>query len=130
TGELLYANGGHNLPYLVPPGGQPRAVGAGHGGLVLGFTERADYPTERAALPPGGALVLYTDGVTEARDGRGDFFSAGRLEAVLRKASHGAAEEIVRGVVDAVRAFAAGTPQSDDVTALAVRFRGARGGAP
>jgi sigma-B regulation protein RsbU (phosphoserine phosphatase) len=125
TGELQYANGGHNPPYLLSPGGgEPRVLGGKKGGLMLGFMERASFRTDRAVLGPGDVLFLYTDGVTEARNGGGDFFSSGRLEAFLRQASGGAAEEIVRGVVDAVRAFAAGTPQSDDVTALAVRFRG------
>jgi phosphoserine phosphatase RsbU/P len=123
TGELQYANGGHNPPYLLSPGGEPHVLGGEKGGLMLGFTERASYRTERAVLGPGDVLFLYTDGVTEARCG-GAFFSSERLEAFLRQASGGAAEEIVRGVVDAVRTFAAGTPQSDDVTALAVRFRG------
>jgi sigma-B regulation protein RsbU (phosphoserine phosphatase) len=125
TGELQYGNAGHPPPYVLSPGGEVRAPGTDKSGLMLGFLEQAPYATERVALRPGDALFLYTDGVTEARSPGRDLFSPERLEDVLRRAAGRTAEGLVGAVVDAVRAFAAGAPQSDDVTALAVCYRGA-----
>jgi len=67
-------------------------------------------------------VFLYSDGVTEAMDAEGNLFSDFRLEAVL--AAHGRAtpEAVTRAVVDEVRRYAARVPQSDDITAMAVRY--------
>jgi sigma-B regulation protein RsbU (phosphoserine phosphatase) len=124
-GELAYSSAGHNPALLLSAAGGMQRLEPGPGETVLGVIEDVRYRTGRASFAPGDALFIYTDGVTEARDGAGNLFGPARLEAVLR---HGAptAEGLVRAVVDAVREFAAGAPQSDDVTALAVRRPEAR----
>src|SRR2546425_223229 len=75
-------------------------------------------------LRPGDYLFLYTDGVTEARGDGGEMFSDTGLEAALLDADRSSPEALVRGVVDDVRQFASQVPQSDDLTALAVRYDG------
>ena len=69
-------------------------------------------------------VVLYTDGVTEAMDADGALFSDPRLETIL--ATHGGAtpEALTRAVIDEVRRYSASVPQSDDITALALRYHG------
>ena len=67
-------------------------------------------------LQPGDALVVYTDGVTEAFDAAGDMFDEDLLQAYLAQAPRGSAAEIAQGVLGAVRRHAGEHPQSDDIT--------------
>ena len=121
TGELAYCNAGHNPPYLLLHSGAVQALSAPRR-LVLGIDADTPYSTESIFLRPGDGLLLYTDGITEAFNGAGEVFAEARLEACLQQAHGVAPHEIIRRVVRAVRAFAAGTPQSDDLAMLAVRY--------
>jgi serine phosphatase RsbU (regulator of sigma subunit) len=123
TGEFAYSNGGHNPPYVVRGAGGVEPL-AGTGGVVLGVFDDLDYREGRVALRPGDAVFLYTDGVTEAMDAEGNLFSDTRLEAVLTAHGRATPEVVTRAVVDEVRDYAASVPQSDDITAMAVCFRG------
>jgi len=120
SGELLYSNGAHNLPYRIGPGGLEVLPAEREGG-VLGFREHTLYDTVQSKLAPGETLYLYTDGVTEALDGQRQRFGVDRLEAFLLGHTGCPARELVEGSIDAVRRFAGDAPQSDDLTALAVR---------
>jgi sigma-B regulation protein RsbU (phosphoserine phosphatase) len=85
----------------------------------------AGNPIERESIPlsPGDTFVLFSDGVSEAMNANEDFFGEDRLLAHLAASPAAAPAEIVRGTLEAVRAFAAGAPQSDDITVLAVTYR-------
>src|SRR5262245_5670027 len=120
TGEVEYSNGGHNLPYLVSHGQTSPLKNTG--GMVLGFTEDVTYRAEKIVLRAGDGLFLYTDGVTEAMDERGNQFSEHRLAEFLQQANGSSATELIRGAVDQVRRHSAGAPQSDDITALALKY--------
>ena len=74
-------------------------------------------------LNPGDTLFLYTDGVTEAEDARLEEFGEDRLDRALSEMATRTVQEVAEGVVCAVQEFVAGTPQSDDITCLAVRLR-------
>jgi len=119
TGELRYSLGGHPWPYLVRAGGGLAALEAR--GLLVGVFKEAAYETSQTWLSPGDALFLYTDGVTEAQNAAGGFFGSEGLEAALR-AGGSAPEGLVQGAINGVQQFAAGAAQSDDLTALAVRY--------
>ena len=93
-------------------------------GPALGVVPGASYTAAEIRLPSDAMLVLYTDGVTEARSPAGDLFGLDRLRAVLGQASNATADEAVRGVVAAVETFAGVAPQEDDVTMLTMRWRG------
>ena len=69
----------------------------------------------------GDAIFLYTDRLTEAFNKNNEIFSEARPEAVLREVASGRSEPIIAAVSGAVRAFADGAEQSDDVTMLALR---------
>ena len=122
SGELELANAGHNPPYRLFPGGRVEAVTAARG-LALGVREDYAYASERLLLGAGEALFLYTDGVTEALSPSRQEFSLARLESFLGGVTGASPAEIVRGCLAAVRAFASGAPQSDDIALLALRRR-------
>jgi sigma-B regulation protein RsbU (phosphoserine phosphatase) len=120
TGEVEYSNGGHNLPYLVSHG--DIAPLKNTGGMALGFTADVTYRSEKIVLRAGDGLFLYTDGVTEAMDEGGNQFSEPRLEEFLHQTNGSSATEFVRGAVAQVRCHSAGAPQSDDITALTLKY--------
>lgn len=122
TGELAYANAGHNLPYRLGARGAVVAVSA-RPGLVMGLHDTFDYGNERLSLEPGDGLFLFTDGITEAIDASRELFGEARLESWLAAAAGRDARTVVDGVVRAVDSFVGETPQFDDITALSVRYR-------
>jgi sigma-B regulation protein RsbU (phosphoserine phosphatase) len=123
SGEVLYSNGGHNAPYMLRRSGSleqlPRV-----GGPALGLSDAAKYQLGRLTLQPQDALVLYTDGVTEATNPDDQFFHESRLEACLREAPVDIARQLVERVSDSVDAFTAGARQADDITLVALRYCG------
>ena len=122
TGELVYASAGHDAPALVPGAtGAPRFLEV-DGGPVLGLIEVSQYRAQSITLTSGDTLVLYTDGVSEALDEKGDFFTTDRLLEHLAKTPPGSTADVARGVYDAVKSFAGPAPQSDDITVMAVRY--------
>ena len=120
TGEVGFANAGHPPPFLLESGSAVPLDGTGE--VVLGVSEGVRYTTGKARLAPGGRLLLYTDGVTEAMDPGGNLYGTARLERVLAAAENGAGQLLDR-VFEDVAEFAAGAEPSDDVTALAVGMR-------
>jgi sigma-B regulation protein RsbU (phosphoserine phosphatase) len=126
TGALQYSNGGHNMPYVCTIKGPWSLSGAQ--GTALGLVEEAVYQAREVVLAPGDALFLYTDGVTEAMDAAGQLFTERRLEVCLRRADHRAVAYLTQAVAGEVNAFAAGAPQSDDLTVLALRYLGCSAG--
>ena len=75
-------------------------------------------------LSDGDLLVLYTDGVTEATDSEGRFFSEERLVDLIASRRFASAEDAVQEIRATVEEFESGTVQADDVTVLAVRLEG------
>lgn len=120
TGELEYSNAGHNSPFVVARDGGAEPLRA-TGGMAAGINEDISYTTENTRLSPGDGLFLYTDGITEAFNAANEMFSEERLQKCLHRANGSPPKEVIRMVVDEVREFAAGTPQSDDLTMLAVK---------
>jgi len=121
TGELVFASGGHDAPLLAPAEGPPGLLEV-EGGAVLGLLEGADYPVNRLRLVPRDAVVLYTDGVTEAQDAAEEFFGAQRLLEVARRWGPEGETALTEGVFAAVREFAGEAPQSDDITVLTLSY--------
>jgi sigma-B regulation protein RsbU (phosphoserine phosphatase) len=120
-GEMTYCNAGHNPPMVIGPNGVKRLD---VGGPVVGLLEFAPYDQETVRLEPGDTIVIFSDGVSEALNSNGDEFGDDRLQAVVEPARKLPASEIVDRLVAAVREFTRGAPQSDDITAMAVRYLG------
>jgi sigma-B regulation protein RsbU (phosphoserine phosphatase) len=120
TGDLSYANAGHNPPILVRANGTAEMLDGG--GPVLGILAAAPYQEMRAKLDHGDMLVLYSDGVTEANNPDFEQFDDERFIQVLKQHRHQPATAIVEAVTRAVTEFCAGAAQADDIT-LAVAKR-------
>ena len=123
TGKVTYANGGHCNPVVVRADGSAVEL-PGTRGVALGLAPGIEYAQCEVVLAPGETLVLYTDGVSEANDPRGEEFGRERLKAAFADKAPSSARRACAGIVDAVEAFAAGEPQSDDVTCLALHRSG------
>jgi serine phosphatase RsbU (regulator of sigma subunit) len=121
TGELEYANAGHNPPYRLLDGGALEAVEGGRG-VPLGVFEDSPYATDRLALRPGEGLFLYTDGIVEALNAQGEAFTEARLEETLRSLAEAPASRIVDRTLEVLARFVGEAPPSDDVTVMALRF--------
>jgi phosphoserine phosphatase RsbU/P len=122
TGELEYCLAGHNPPFLLLTGSIRELREPA--GLMAGAFEHAIYETGRVMMNPGESIFLFTDGVTEAANGTGDFFSDDRLVQVLDRVNGGLPEEIITTVLSELRTFSAGAVQSDDITSMALRYNG------
>jgi len=120
---LRYCNAGHTNLLVVAADGELRVLADGRGKPV-GILPDSAYTTAEHRLAPGDCLFLYTDGVTEAIDGKGGFFGEDRLQQVLRPVAGASAREVVEAVMERVRAFADGVAQFDDIAAMAVRIVG------
>jgi serine phosphatase RsbU (regulator of sigma subunit) len=125
TGALAFSNGGHDPPCVLRHGGAPEFL-ARTGDIVLGVLENSAYREGTATLLAGDALLLYTDGVTEAMDATGNEFTDRRLAAFVDQAPVNDPEPLIRSLIDAVKAFSGDAAQSDDITVLAVRYVGTR----
>jgi serine phosphatase RsbU (regulator of sigma subunit) len=122
TGLLRYCNAGHNPPYLLRAAGGRETLKAT--GIPFGIDPDRPYQIAEISLASGDALFLFSDGITEAFSPTGEIFGEARLERVLDSArGHGAAE-LVAEVIGATDEFAAGAEQSDDITCLALTYRG------
>lgn len=121
-GSMVACNAGHNPPLLLRRDGSTEWIKAG--GLLVGIFEQAEFDEQAFALAPGDALVMYSDGVTEAESATGEMFGEERLVASLQGTASKRASEIVAQVLDSVRAFSDGTGQADDITVLVVRYVG------
>jgi sigma-B regulation protein RsbU (phosphoserine phosphatase) len=122
TGRLAYANAGHESPLLIRDRKDVRFLGP-PGGPVLGLFEDETFALENLSLEPGDTLFVYTDGVTEATDRASGFFTRERLFQSLTERSDRSATNLVEGVLEEIRNFAAGAPQADDITMLALQLR-------
>jgi sigma-B regulation protein RsbU (phosphoserine phosphatase) len=123
AGRLLIANGGHCRP-VIQSAGQPPRFALHRLGTALGFEAGLTFQRTELTLSPGDALLLYTDGVTEAFNTAEECYGTQRLLADLASLEDRSAVGLTTGLLDKVRAFARPAPQSDDIAILALRVRG------
>src|SRR6516164_9595302 len=122
TGQIDYGNAGHNLPYHLHRDGVSPLEKLG--GRSLGLVEQSPYASGRIVLAPGEALLLYTDGITEAMDLTNTLYSDQRLAEFLETHRGSAPRQIIGDLVSDVRHFTGEAPQSDDITVLALLYSG------
>ena len=117
---MTNVNAGHNPPVVhrCADGSLERLLPTG---IILGARMDKEYGARTLAIGPGDAVVLYTDGVTEAVDHRMEMFGEERLEALVREHAARPAAEILDAVLAAVDAFATGEPQFDDITVMVIK---------
>jgi phosphoserine phosphatase RsbU/P len=123
TGLLDYVNYGHLPPLILSPEGVCMSQDIPCG-TMLGLVDSAEPGVGCIRLQPGSALLLYTDGVTEALDEQGALFGSAALRAVAAAAGAEAPDKIVGRVNAAVAAYAGESEQADDITLLCARYNG------
>jgi anti-sigma regulatory factor (Ser/Thr protein kinase) len=112
TGQITFANAGHDLPYRHGPGGveELRATG-----MPLGLMPNMSYEETDIILAPGETLLLHSDGIVEAHNPAGEMFGLARLEAQV--AAHPGGRELIPDLLRSLSAFTgSGWEQEDDVT--------------
>jgi len=119
SGDLRYVNAGHNPPYLVRSSGETEMLSVG--GLLLGMFPEATYESATLKLLPGDVLVLYSDGVTEARDEAEEEFGEERLASFLKENRSMDPERLVESLIRAVHEFSKDGKLGDDVTVAVIR---------
>ncbi len=129
THTFTYVNGGHNPPYLfhkiADAGSDLNFQLLEKGGLLLGMFPGVPYEVETITLQSGDALIMYTDGVSEAMNTKEEEFGEPRIEQAIRTRrlqSGLSAAALIDAITTEVKQFTAGQPQSDDITLLALLY--------
>lgn len=127
TGDLTYANAGHNPPYLFrarsldKPLELVKSQGLRNTGMPLGILEEATWQAKSIGLDYGDTLIMYTDGVTEAQNLHGDFFGDHRLLAATQDNLSASVLTIQDAVLAAVGRFSDGRAPCDDETLVIIK---------
>ncbi len=122
TGELKYANAGHNPPLIKS--GDRTFYQKGLSGPVAGAMEMIQFKELSLNLKKGDILFFYTDGVTEAMNPQKELYSTERLEELVASFSGTQPEEIIETVKNDIAVFSGEEPQYDDITMLSLIFHG------
>lgn len=120
TGTLRCVDGGHCPPLIAGPEGVRKLATVKK--LPIGAFGDEEYEEAEYTLKPGESIVLYTDGITEAENARGEWFTLNRLIGTLEAAGSGKPKDVANRVLEDVFAFAAGHPQSDDIALMVLKF--------
>lgn len=123
TGVVTYCSGGHNPPFVTRADGDVAPVPKTAGTALATFPD-LPYSERTLTLTPGDTLFMYTDGVSEAFAPDETMFGEDRLQATLAQSPPKSAQEALDRVMGAVAAFTTGAEQSDDITGVAVHWRG------
>lgn len=123
TGKFVFCNCGHNPPVYLrqghPPSYLPKSRSMG-----LAVMEGMAFPVDEMTLAPGDALLLYTDGVTEANDIDGTLYGEPRLlEQLAQLPADFTADQVPPHVLRGIRAFERGAAQADDITLVTLHYQ-------
>lgn len=125
SGRLTIANGGHCRPVLLPANGAP-GWAVKNLGTALGFEPGLEFERTELILKPGDTLVLYSDGVSEAFNPQEECYGNDRLLADAGALTGQAPPDITTSLLQKVRAFVNGAPQSDDIAILTLKVQPAQ----
>ncbi len=120
TGEVEYCNAGHNSPYLIHANGQVEALPMSTN-CMIGAIEGLTFNPGSLKMEKGDMLVMYTDGVNEAVNNDFEEYGDQRLLNTLSQLQGKACQETIDGLLDSVKTFTDGAPQSDDITLLSFK---------
>ncbi|MCF0175462.1 MAG: SpoIIE family protein phosphatase [Bacteroidales bacterium] len=121
SGKLSFCNAGHD-PMMLMRNGGVESVEMAHN-LPAGLFENFGYKMDELQLQRGDRLVLYTDGIAEAENPFKEFYTLARLEGRLLRCSTTVPAELIDEVIEDVRGFADGAPQSDDITMMCLYYK-------
>jgi sigma-B regulation protein RsbU (phosphoserine phosphatase) len=120
AGVLTYSNAGHNLPYILSD--KLVALEDAHG-VAAGLFEGEEYEDATVPFGEGDILFLYTDGVNEAKNAKGGFYSTERLEEKLSACSAKGTPDMLNEILDDLNGFTHGAEQNDDITVLTLQIK-------
>jgi phosphoserine phosphatase RsbU/P len=119
SGRLTYVDCGHNLPIYLPKDQPPRLLE--RSGPALGFFSGSRFKSSQINLEAGDLLLLYTDGLTEARNPNGEFFDSARIETLITENADLPATALIQTIISAARQFIGYEVFLDDVTIVVLK---------
>ncbi len=119
TDIFHYCNAGHNNPVIVHENGGSTLLD--RGGLILGALEDSEYTDARIGLEKGDTILIYSDGISEARSSEDEEFGEERLPAEVVAGDGLSASELTDRIISVVNRFASGMPQMDDMTIVVIK---------
>jgi len=119
TNRLQYINAGHNPPLVVRRNGEVEDLEPS--GIPIGAFDVSGWKEHSVGLGVGDLLFIYTDGVSEATNGRGEMYDEKRLKQFLLDSRDRSPRELTESLLGKVNGFTEGAPQSDDITMLVLR---------
>jgi sigma-B regulation protein RsbU (phosphoserine phosphatase) len=119
TGKFSYINAGHNPPLIGRADGAVEQLASG--GFPLGILTTAEYEIGETLLHPNEALVIYSDGVSEAANLKGEEFGMERLTTVIRENLKRSASGLRDKIESSLSTFTQSAPAGDDITLVIVK---------
>ncbi|CRX38394.1 response regulator [Estrella lausannensis] len=128
TGEVVYCDAGHHPPYILSADGNLQQIPK-DGGIALGIIddlerEHSLYVEKKIQLQKGDSIILFTDGVTEAINKKGEIYPKERLENLIRRHARQDFSLLVSNLKNDLTDFSEGQGQYDDITLLCIRWKG------
>ena len=117
-GTLTYTNAGHNPPIMVKTGEDSKVFALVRTGMPLGIENDTSWDRSTISFTSGDKLILYTDGITEAQNGNGDFYGEKFLVETIMDHVDGSAFQLQDEIQERVKIFVDGAPQYDDITLM------------
>jgi len=122
TGEVTYSNAAHPSPVIIRGDGSLEPLDKG--GTIIGLDGCIPFEEETKPLRQGDRLILFTDGVVEYRNSSGEFFGEDRFFSLLSRLGNEGIEALLDAVVGSIEDFGQGAEFEDDITLVAVEYRG------
>ena len=120
TGGLQYSNAAHPYPILIRADGSLEILDKGGG--IIGVDTFHAFEEEEKQLYSGDKLILFTDGLIEAENDRGEFYGEDRLRSLLQELRHEPIQSLLDGISDTLSTFTQGRKPRDDVSLLGISF--------
>ncbi|MEN8261673.1 MAG: SpoIIE family protein phosphatase, partial [Pseudomonadota bacterium] len=121
TGQLRYANAGHNRALLLRHG-ETKCGQLDADGLILGVNKDVTFEEKTVHLEKGDLVLLYTDGITEAQNKKGEFFGAARLCRLFAAQGNHSAQSIIDHVIEDLKVFCQSSAFNDDVSMVVLKI--------
>ena len=119
--SIHYVNAGHNPPLLIRKG---KIIKLEKGGIILGVMKTLrPYISETVELKKDDVIIMFTDGISEAKNINDEEFSDERLEKFVVEITNKPASEILAAIRNEVQKFTYGAVQSDDITLMIVKVK-------
>jgi sigma-B regulation protein RsbU (phosphoserine phosphatase) len=119
TREFTYARAGHDLPIIGGKNGEAQMVPHGQGQL-LGILEDPIFDEQTITIAPGSTLLLYTDGMTDCRNSKGEIFGIENLTTEIGALNETPTQNLCNNLLKTIKDYQGDAPQDDDITLVAI----------